>query len=283
MWITLVLGLGMIETTVLFAHYLHWNEWGSPAVSLTLVGLIFGVLKRAVSRMVVILVALGYGVVRSIGEDFNRVVYLGSAYLVLSLAYTIATHMPSTAKLATSSEVDLLSLAVFLLAGIDTTFYVWIITSINNLLASLAARKQAVKYILYRNFRAVLFVSLFFTCIWALYGSVLMINDGHGDESNWQFRWTIDALWELTYFLVFVSIAVLWAPSKNSQRYAQSIELTTLEDDADWVNAGKATGVDVDKGGDDVDGEYGGRLHDEDDPFLGSGALDVQVAIAKKT
>ena len=120
-------------------------------MAITVIALIFGVTKRALSRVVVQLVALGYGIVRpALGEDMNRVLYLGGSYFVLSLIYTLATNMPSSSKFLGGPEYDILSLIVFMLAGIDTTFYIWIITSINSLLITLAARQQAVKYILYR-------------------------------------------------------------------------------------------------------------------------------------
>jgi hypothetical protein len=295
MWITVVIALGMIETTLIFAHYLSWNDEGRTNVSLSVAGIFFGVSKRAASRVLVQLVALGYGVVRpSLGEEMNRVIYLGGTYFLLSLIYTLAASFPAGSKVATDPEYDVLSLVVFLLAAVDTTFYIWILTSINNLLTTLAARQQAAKYILYRNFRAVLFVSLFFTCIWALYGSVLNINDGHGDDSNWKDRWTVDALWELTYFMIMMAIAIMWRPSNNSQRYSYSIELSQLDDDEEYQKAGaSATAANGAGGGvdndnevrntpDDVDAEYGGKLHDEDDPFIGQGALDTAAAISKK-
>jgi hypothetical protein len=40
----------------------------------------------------------------------------------------------------------MLALIVMMLAGIDTTFYIWIMMSLNNILISLAARKQAAKH-----------------------------------------------------------------------------------------------------------------------------------------
>lgn len=283
MWITAVLAMGMIETTFLFAHYLNWNDSGTPSLAVTFLGLFFGVSKRAISRVVVQLVALGYSVVRpSLGEDFPRVMYLGGFYFILSLIYTVFTALPSNSKAVDESEYDLISLIVFLLAGIDTIFYIWIITSINNLLVTLAARKQAAKYILYRNLRAVLFVSIFFTCVWALYGSVMMLQDGHGEDNNWRDRWTVDALWELTYFTVFCAIGWMWAPSKNSQRYANSIELTQLDDDDEYRSA-SMDAADNDEADDaDIDREYGGSLDDSDDPFQGTGALDAHAAISKK-
>ena len=44
-WITLVLALGMIETTVLFFQYLKWNDYGSLSIGVTFFALLFGVLK----------------------------------------------------------------------------------------------------------------------------------------------------------------------------------------------------------------------------------------------
>lgn len=283
LWISAVLVIGMIETSLLFSHYLNWNDMGRPALSITVVGLIFGVIKRAFSRVLVQLVALGYGVVRpSLGEDMNRVLYLGGSYFVCSLIYTMLVSLPSSSKPVTEPQYDFISLLVFVLATIDTTFYIWIFTSINNLMVSLAARKQSVKYLLYRNFRAVLFAMLFFTCLWALYGSVFFLNDSGADNANWRDKWTIDALWELIYFVVFVAIAVLWAPSSNSQRYAYSIELTQLEDDDEYNNTQLPEATNDDNDERNLDGEYGGRLQDERDPFQGTGALDPAMAMLKK-
>lgn len=166
------------------------------------------------------LVVLGYGVVRpSLGEELHRALQLGGSYFILSLIYTIITALPSSLKVVQASEFDLVSMVVFLLALIDTAFYIWIFTSVNNLLTSLASRKQATKYLLYRNFRSILFISLFFAVVWALYGSIIVFHDGHGVDNNWADKWTVDALFETTYFFVLVAIAYMWAPSKNSNMY----------------------------------------------------------------
>ena len=44
---------------------------------------------------------------------------------------------------------------------------------------------------------------------------------GHGEDNNWKDHWTVDALWEMTYFMIFVAIAIMWAPSKSSMRYVR--------------------------------------------------------------
>jgi hypothetical protein len=278
LWITAVLTLGMLETNMLFYHYLNWNDAGTPAYAITFMGLLFGVSKRALSRVVVQFVALGYGVVRpSLGDDIYKVLGLGGFYFILSLLYTLFANSASGSEYTDSSLYDSVSYIIFILAGIDTTFYGWIITSINNLLVTLAVRKQAVKYVLYRNFRTILFVSLFFACVWAFYGSMITMSSGNGTESNWQYYWTIDALWEVTYFVLFVSIAILWAPSKNNQRYAYSLVAGSGDDGDDNDVPGKSSSLEAEMTqlADEslpeevIDAEYGGQLHDESDPFQG--------------
>lgn len=281
-WISGVMVIAMIETTMLYFHFIDWNENGVPTTAITIIAVFFGALKRALSRVLVMLVCLGYGVVRpSLGEEMHRVLYLGGSYFVLSFVYSLLVNLSSSTRSVTDSDYDVVSLIVFLLALVDTTFYVWIFTSINNLLTSLASRKQGVKYLLYRNFRTVLLVLLFFTCGWVLYSSALFLNDSGGANRNWRMKWTIDALWELIYFTIFVAIAVLWAPSNNAQRYAYSIELSQLEDDEEFNAVDNKVGTDspADEG---LDDEYGGRLQDEKDPFQGTGALDPSMAASKK-
>ena len=283
MWITTVLGFGMIETTSLCAHYDHWNLKGLMSINLMMTGVIFGIAKRTFSRVVVLLLSLGYGVVKpSLGDDMPKVVQLGAAYFCLSVVYVIVTMFPSKHKGTEDPDMDYVSVIVFLLAAVDTVFYIWIIQSINALLSSLAARQQGMKYLLYRNFRAVLFMALFFAIIWGMYSSLVYFDTDSPNDASWQSRWTVDALWELTYFVLLAAIAQMWAPSANSQRYAYSQQLTDLDDDEEYTQAARDSEVEMTNTS-QVDAEYGGgALDDSDDPFKATGAHDVRYAIAKK-
>lgn len=274
-WITFVLVLGMIETCLQYDYYHTYNETGHTPLHRLVWTLIFGVTKRAVSRVVVLIVAMGYGVVRqSLGEDMNRVMGLGAAYCVLSLIFTISSSMPSAAKNIGDPEYqNLFSIVIMLLATIDTVFYMWTISSINSLIITLEARNQNVKLQLYKNFRFALIAAVSFAVLWAVYSSILM--GTQSSETSWELKWTIDAISELLYFLVFVTIAVLWAPSRNNQRYVSYVELAVLSDKGE--EGGRA-------GDDDLDAEYGGSFDDDrDDMFQGGGALDPAMAIMKKS
>jgi hypothetical protein len=56
------------------------------SINLMMTGVIFGIAKRTLSRVVVLLLSLGYGVVKpSLGDDMPKVVQLGCAYFCLSV------------------------------------------------------------------------------------------------------------------------------------------------------------------------------------------------------
>lgn len=231
---------------------------------------------------------MGYGVVRqSIGDDMNKVMYLGLGYTVLSSIYTLGASLPNGGRyLGDPTSENLFSLVTMLLATVDTTFYMWTISSLNSILVTLRARKQTAKLALYLKFRAILVATVLCAVFWAIYGAYLV--GGDVAERNWNERWTIDASSETIYFVIFVAIAILWAPYRNNQRYVSYVELTRSDGDQDDIDTsshsprGKDSGPQYEE--DDImDAEYGGALNDDDgDPFRGTGALDPAMAIMKK-
>lgn len=221
---------------------------------------------------------MGYSVVRqSIGEDMSRVISLGFAYTLLSSIYTLTASIPSGAKYVDDSQFQsLFSLVIMLLATVDTVFYMWILSSLNNLIITLRSRKQTIKYDLYSQFRVILMACVTLSVLWAVYGGFLIAGDTSG--KSWMFRWTLEAFSELIYFVIFVSVSILWAPYKNNQRYVSYVELTPFSSE-DSTHSTEQNGNSIDAEI-EFEAEYGGQL--EEDPFQGTGALDPTMAILKK-
>lgn len=73
-WISVVLGLGLLENAVKFGDYLSWNAAGHRNPATLSAALVLGVTKRALSRALVVMVSLGYSVVRpSLGLQLFKV------------------------------------------------------------------------------------------------------------------------------------------------------------------------------------------------------------------
>jgi hypothetical protein len=61
---------------------------------------VFGATKRAVSRVLVVLVSSGYAVVRpTLGTVIPRAGALGMAYFACALAYDLTVELPGNTKL----------------------------------------------------------------------------------------------------------------------------------------------------------------------------------------
>lgn len=166
-----------------------------------------------------------------------------------------------------------------LLATIDVVFYAWILNALVNTLTFLERKQEAIKLLLFRRFRAVLVLSVAFSCAWGLY-SVIASAGGYY-EDHWKSSWSVGAVWEVIYVMLLLAISFLWMPSKNAQRYklarylirmfltcflaryAYSMQLKSFDpDEMDDMSGDDIGAHDIDYGDGDVDAEYGGALND---------------------
>jgi len=98
--ITGVLAMCLIEMATWYFHYLHLNNFGHVHHGPFIVGLITTCSRRMVSRMLVVAVSLGYGVVK---PTLNRTVkhkilVLGAAYFIFAFMFEALIHYNQTEK-----------------------------------------------------------------------------------------------------------------------------------------------------------------------------------------
>ena len=85
-WIAAVIFLGMLEKAVFFAEYQSINSTGQSVKGALLFAEIVSCLKRTLARMLVIIVSLGYGIVKPrLGQMLHRVICVGVLYFVMSV------------------------------------------------------------------------------------------------------------------------------------------------------------------------------------------------------
>jgi hypothetical protein len=259
-WISVVLLLGLLENTLKFGDFLKWNSDGERAASVLAASIVFGATKRALSRVLVVLVSSGYAVVKpTLGPVIPRAGVLGLAYFSCALVYDLLVDLPSNSKfLGKPSVLDTLTFLIVLLATIDVIFYSWILSALVNTLTFLEHKRESIKLTLFRRFRAVLVLSVAFSCAWGLY-SVTASSEGYF-EDHWRSEWSVNAVWEVIYVMLLLAIGFLWMPNKNAQRYAYSMQLKSYDPD-EMGSDDDDIGHD-DYGDGDVDAEYGGALDD---------------------
>ena len=166
-WIGGVIIIGMIEKSAFLAEYDTVNRHGFKVHIAIVTAEVLSCLKRTVSRMLVIIVALGYGIVKPrLGPLKQKVFAMGLLYFCI--ATTEALLRINTKNDETNNKILISRIP---LAVIDATIYYWIFTGLVTTTRTLRLRKNIVKLNVYRHFTNTLIfaivASLLFM-IWSL-------------------------------------------------------------------------------------------------------------------
>ncbi|KAE9615189.1 hypothetical protein Lal_00048387 [Lupinus albus] len=230
--ITSVIGLGMCEMALWYFEYSNFNSTGSRPMAITLWAVTFTAVKKTVSRLLILVVSMGYGVVRpTLGGITSRVYFLGVAYFVASEALELVEHLGNINDFSGKARLFLV-LPVTLL---DSCFILWIFSSLSKTLEKLQIRKSMAKLELYRKFTNSLAVTVLLSVLWI--GYELYFNASDPLSELWRRAWIIPAFWTLLAYVILLVICILWAPSQNPTRYAYSEE-TGDEFDEEVVKLG---------------------------------------------
>ncbi|XP_039995437.1 transmembrane protein 87A isoform X2 [Xiphias gladius] len=220
-WIAGVIFLGMVEKAVFCAEYENTNAVGSATSGLLIFAELVSALKRTLARLLVIIVSLGYGIVKPrLGTVMHRVVGLGILYFAFA-------SIEGVLRITGAKDSDLALLANIPLALLDSSLCWWIFVSLAQTIKTLKLRRNPVKLSLYRHFTN--------TLIFAVIASIIFMGWTAKKfrladcQSDWIELWVEDAFWRFLFSLILLVIMFLWRPSANNQRYA----FTPLIDDSD--------------------------------------------------
>uniref|UniRef100_A0AAX7VY24 Transmembrane protein 87B n=2 Tax=Astatotilapia calliptera TaxID=8154 RepID=A0AAX7VY24_ASTCA len=220
-WIAGVIFLGMVEKAVFCAEYENTNTVGSASPGLLIFAELVSAFKRTLARLLVIIVSLGYGIVKPrLGTVMHRVVGLGILYLAFA-------SIEGVLRITGAKDSDLALLANIPLALLDSSLCWWIFVSLAQTIKTLKLRRNPVKLSLYRHFTN--------TLIFAVIASIIFMGWTAKKlrlvecQSDWIELWVEDAFWRFLFSVILLVIMFLWRPSANNQRYA----FTPLIDDSD--------------------------------------------------
>ncbi|KAH0465505.1 hypothetical protein IEQ34_005608 [Dendrobium chrysotoxum] len=218
--ITAVIALGMCEMAFWFFEYANFNDSGSRPMGITIWAVTFTAVKKTVSRMLLLVVSMGYGVVRpTLGGITSKVILLGVVYFIASEALELVEHLGNINDFSGKARLFL----VLPVALLDAVFIVWIFSSLSKTLEKLQVRRSVAKLDLYRKFTNSLAVSVLLSVAWI--GYELYFNATDPLSELWQRAWIISAFWNVLSYILLGVICFLWAPSQNPTRYAYSEEM----------------------------------------------------------
>lgn len=127
-FITFVIALGMFEMTLWYFEYAEFNSTGVRPIGITIWAVTSGTVKRTVSRVIILVVSMGYGVVRpTLGGLTSKVVMLGSTFFLASEVLELVENVGTIDDISGKARLFL----VLPVAILDTFFILWIFNSLS--------------------------------------------------------------------------------------------------------------------------------------------------------
>lgn len=225
-WIGGVILLGMLEKAVFYAEYQSINSTGTSVKGAAIAAEIVSCAKRTLARMLVIIVSLGFGIVKPrLGAMLHKIMVSGVLYFVLASweGYKRKTGFPPK-----NYEHLLASVPLALL---DSIFCWWIFSNLVQTMRTLRLRRNLVKLSLYKHFSNALYFSVIASCCFMVYA--IRFHTLANCLTDWKDLWVDEAYWHILFSIILLVIMVLWRPTNNNQRYAFTPLLDNPEDEDD--------------------------------------------------
>lgn len=221
-WIGAVIILGMLEKAVFYSEYQSIRYKGDYVQGAVIFAELLSALKRSLARILVLIVSLGYGIVKPrLGTTVHRLVAVGLMYLVFS-------SVEGVLRVVGSFYGNVALVANLSLSLIDSCVMWWIFISLSQTTRLLKLRRNVVKLSLYQHFTNTLIFSVVASIVFIIWTTkVFKMVDC---QTGWRDLWVDDAFWRLLFSTILLVIMVLLRPSANSQRFSHS-PLIDEEDD----------------------------------------------------
>lgn len=144
--VTLVITLGMFEMAFWYYDYGEFNKTGVRPVGITVWAVTFGTIKRTVSRLIILMVSMGYGVVRpTLGGITSKVIMLGSTFFLASEILELVENVGTISDLSGKARLFL----VLPVALLDAFFILWIFNSLSATLNKLQVIVPTFKFLFF--------------------------------------------------------------------------------------------------------------------------------------
>lgn len=242
--------LGLLEMLSKTTDFEIWNVRGDREDAMAYVSVIVGVLKQGISRCLIVMVALGWGVTRDdLGPTLKKVIAFGTIYCVAAMAVEvmITVVVEEVQTMSYEEEIKIFDAVTGLTLGlvaIDVVFAIWILNSLNQTMTYLENNKQSRKMERYLRLRHIFLLSILFAIIRLVFTSVNNYNEvGIVREEH---QWVIEAAEESNYMFVLIAVAILWRPCPNAKEYSYVMELPSGGENGDFEFTSVPCAADLD-------------------------------------
>lgn len=258
--VLLLLALALVEAAVWTAAFFGTLNGGGrpyccPFPTTVGAALVLQVLRQALSRSVLLVVCLGYGIVRPrlLLLEWTLLALLTAGYLAASLANQAMSLMRFTSLAQAARGTPWLVQGAAALT--DLVFLLWICAALQSTMRVLAEYRQTAKLALYASLWRLLSSAV---VVFVLVSLLFALDDADvidaGAAVHWRLTWLQPALWDLLNVLVLLAVAYLCLPSERARLLAYHSQLPQHDGDLDdeSLHGGSSGLFDDDDGDDDA-------------------------------
>lgn len=202
-----------------------------PYASPIIATLIVQIFRQTVSRVLLLVVALGYGIARpSLSRnEWVGLFVLASAYLTCNLVAEFSeVRFEKSNPYGVPASSAYLGVELLLALFTDALFLTWIFQALNSTTRVLTEFKQTYKLELYQNITNIIIA---FTILFLLFLVLLSLDLNGLLGFPWQMSWVQLVIWEVLNFAVLAAICIVCRPNQNSLLLSYASQLPTSEDD----------------------------------------------------
>lgn len=226
--------VGMVESAVWYAAYESINLSGEPYCcpfpTLVVVAFVLQVFRQTFSRLLLLIVALGFGIVRPrlLPTEWVSITIVGTLYFLAAIVGQVSeVVLMHDVHPSSPSDVLLYQAPQMIM---DIVFLSWIYLALGSTIRILGEYRQTVKLQMFTNLaRAIGFFVTMFTIV-----TLLVVADKNGTINwPWQYLWAQNVSWEVLNFLVIATVSVICMPSPTSNLLSYAHQLPTDDPDDD--------------------------------------------------
>ena len=259
-YILFVFIVALIESSVWYVAYQSINNNGQPYCCpfppLVIASLVLQIFRQTFSRMLLLIISLGYGIVRPklLGSEWIAITIVSILYFITAtVAQVEEILVVQDVRLVTTSSLSYQIPALFM----DVIFLTWIYKALSSTIRILTEFQQTYKLEMYKQLATTigLFVTLF-----AIVTVLIILDKSNIIHWPWQWAWAQQVLWEILNFAVLASVCLVCRPNDRSQMLSYASQLPTEDpDDEDDYEADKKQNIyddEDDDNGNDDSGNY---------------------------
>jgi hypothetical protein len=226
-----VLIIATIEAAIWFAAYESINITGHPYCCpfppVVAAALIMQIVRQTVSRTLLLVVSLGYGIVRPklLRAEWIAIVLVTVMYFSIATTYEISniisldvhpTEIPASSGMIVPSML------------IDMVFLTWIYLALTSTIRILTEFQQTHKLEMYNHLFSTIAV---FSVLFILVSLLMSMKTSGVLQFPWQWNWLQQVSWEVLNFSVLAAVCIICRPSDTSQMLSYAAQLP--QDDPD--------------------------------------------------